>query len=245
MMKKLIFSTITASLISFYTCPFADTGVKHNSPSAQYFLDHIAGNLTLTNNYIFRGLSDTRNEAALQGGLTFSFDSKIYVGLWGTNTNFPSPNGDLATFEADEFIGYSNTIKDLSFDLHFVRYDYPRASSATYNELIGSLSYKFITFLMGYSGNVFGSHGPGTYINLGLNVDIPAKYIYFEHVNLSGGVGSYDLDKEAGNSYQDYNILLAKTVGDKYTFSLQWVDTNHKNPPYDGSRWVIAITAKF
>ncbi len=244
MKKTVLFITMTG-VVSFCSCSFAGEEAKHNSPAAQYFLDHISGNAAFTNNYEFRGFSQTNNEAAVQAGLTFTFDSKIYLALWGSNVNFFSLTGEQATLEADEVIGYTNSINDFSFDLHFVRYDYPRASSATYNELMGSISYKFLTFLMGYSGNVFGSHGPGTYANLGFNFNIPAKYVYFDNVVLSGGVGNYNLDSYAGNSYQDYNLQLAKTIGDKYTFSLQYVDTNHKNPPYDRSQCVGAITAKF
>ncbi len=237
-MKKTILSMTMTSMISFCSCSFAE-------PAKQYFLNHISGNMALTNNYIFRGISLTKEEPAVQGGLTFTFDSKIYLALWGSNVNFISISGEQATIEGDASIGYSHTVKDVTFDLHVVRYNYPGASSATYNELMGLMTYKFITFIMGYSANVFGYHGSGTYANLGLNFDIPARYVYFENVNLSSGIGNYNLNRNVGNSYQDYNILIAKTVGDKYTFSLQWVDTNHKNPPYDGSQWVVAITAKF
>lgn len=245
-MKKTILYITMTGVVSFCSSSFAEEHAeKHQNAATQYFLDHISGNMAYTNNYIFRGISQTKEEPAVQGGLTFTFDSKIYLALWASNVDFLSLTGEQATLETDESIGYSNTIKDVTFDLHLVRYTYPRASSTTYNELMGSISYKFLTFLMGYSANVFNSHGPGTYSNLSANFDIPAKYAYFENVNLSGGIGNYNLDRYAGNSYMDYNVQIAKTIADKYTLSVQWVDTSHKNPPYDGCQWVVAMTAKF
>lgn len=218
---------------------------KHHTPATQYFLDHISGSMLFTNDYIFRGISQTKQEPAVQGGITFTFDSKIYLNLWGSNVDFLSLNGEQATLETDQTVGYSNSFGEFSFDIHFVRYTYPRASNATYNELMGSISYSFLTFLMGYSGNVFGSHGPGTYSNLSASFDVPAKYAHFDDVTLSGGIGNYNLDSNAGNSYMDYYVQLAKTIADKYVLSIQWVDTSHKNPPYDGCQWVVAVTANF
>jgi uncharacterized protein (TIGR02001 family) len=245
-MKKMIrLIMIMPCIVNLCSYAFAEEKAVKHSPATQYFLDHITGNMALTNNYTFRGLSQTKEESAVQGGLTFTFDSKIYLSLWGSNVDFLSPNGDQATLETDEIIGYSNTIKDFTFDLHVERYSYPRASSATYNEITGSMGYKFLTFLMAYSGNVFGSHGPGTYTNLSANFDIPAKYVYFDDVKLSGGIGNYNLDRNAGNSYMDYNVQLAKMIAEKYVLSIQWVDTNHKNPPYDGCQWVVAVIANF
>jgi len=224
----------------------ANVATKNNA-ATQYFLDHIAGNLELTNNYAFRGLSQTKEEPAVQGGLAFTFDSKIYLSVWGSNVNFMSLAGQQVTLETDETIGYANTIKDFNYDLHLVRYAYPRASTASYNEVIGSLGYKFLTFLMGYSSNVFNSHGSGTYSNLNAHFDIPAKYAYFNNVTLSGGVGHYNLNPAAGTSYDDYNIQIAKGIGDKnqYVISFQWVDTNHKNPPYDNNQYIGTLTANF
>lgn len=242
-MKKIVISMTLIGMVTGFSCAHSDE--KKYNPPTQYFLDHIAGNMAFTNNYTFRGISQTSEEAAIQGGLTFTFDSKIYVGLWGSNVNFLSLTGEQATSEVDELIGYANTIKDITFDIHFVRYDYARASTTTYNEVIGSISYGFLAFLVGYSGNVYGSHGPGTYTNLSAHFDLPAKYVHYENVVLTGGIGYYNLDSYAGNDYMDYNVQLSKTIGEKYVISIQWVDTNHKNPPYDGCQWVVGIAANF
>ncbi len=243
-MKKTISILTLLSLSCFSTLSFAEATTKQ--PSAkENFLNHLSGNMALTNNYVFRGISQTREEPAVQGGLAYTFDSKIHLNIWGSNVNFESPTGQTATLETDETIGYGNTIKDFTYDISIVRYQYPRASTASYFEGLGTLSYRFLTFLIGYSSNVFGSHGPGTYTNLGVHFEIPAKYVYFEDITLSGSVGHYNLDKNAGTNYEDYNVQIAKALSDKYTISLAWIDTSHKNPPYDGSQWVFTVAAAF
>lgn len=251
MMNKTLLAVAIAGITGFCSVSMAEQAesakvVAHNT-ATQYFLDHIAGNLELTNNYSFRGISQTKNEPAVQGGLIFTFDNKIYISAWGSNVNFLSLTGEQATLETDETVGYANSFKDINYDLHVVRYAYPRASTASYNEVIGSVGYKFLTFLMGYSSNVYNSHGPGTYSNLSAHFDIPAKYAFFNNVTVSGGIGHYSLTPAAGASYNDYNLQVAKGIGDKnqYVISFQWVDTNHKNPPYDGDQLIGMITANF
>src|SRR3982750_959529 len=111
MKKILLFITMTG-IVSLGSSAFAEEKVEKHSSATQYFLDHISGNMVFTNNYVFRGVSQTKQEPAVQGGLTFTFDSKIYLNLWGSNVDFFSLNGEQATLETDETIGYSNTIKD-------------------------------------------------------------------------------------------------------------------------------------
>lgn len=185
---------------------------------------------------------------AVQGGLTITFDNHIYFNAWGSNVNFQTVQNNTATVEMDTVIGYSNKLSDdFNYDLHLVRYNYPRTSDAAYNEFIASASYKFLTALFGYSSNVFTSHGEGTYFNVGVNFIIPTELIRLNDITFSGGIGHYDLNNRAGNSYWDYNLQLQKSITDTYVIALQWTDTNgaFNYHPYDNSHIVATISATF
>ena len=47
-----------------------------------------SANASVTNNYIWRGLTQTENEAAVQGGIDFAHDSGFYAGTWVSNVNY-------------------------------------------------------------------------------------------------------------------------------------------------------------
>ena len=43
---------------------------------------------TLTSDYVFRGVSQTAEDPALQGSIDYEGESGGYVGLWGSNVDF-------------------------------------------------------------------------------------------------------------------------------------------------------------
>ena len=61
----------------------------------------ISGNVSLASEYVFRGQSQTQENAAVQGGLDLEYCG-FYVGAWGSNVDF---NSD-ATAEIDYYGGY-------------------------------------------------------------------------------------------------------------------------------------------
>ena len=51
-------------------------------------------NLGVTSDYVFRGITQTDFDPALQGGLDYAFgDSGWYVGAWASNVDFADPDG--------------------------------------------------------------------------------------------------------------------------------------------------------
>ena len=62
-----------------------------------------SANAAMTNNYIWRGLTQTENEAAIQGGIDYSHESGFYAGTWVSNVNYgPS---DVYSYEHDMYAG--------------------------------------------------------------------------------------------------------------------------------------------
>jgi len=100
----------------------------------------ISANIAATSNYVWRGMTQTDNEPAIQGG--FDLDYKgIYAGIWGSNINF----GDTkASLEADVYVGYTNEIADFSYDVGYVQYMYPGNMDAyNFGEAYAKLGYDF------------------------------------------------------------------------------------------------------
>ena len=210
------------------------------------WMDNLSGSFALTSNYVFRGVSQSENLAAVQGGLTYTFPIHIYANVWASNVKFAStPNAQI---EIDTIMGYHNTYGDnFTYDINFDRYNYPGARNINYNEANSVFNYRFLQFGLSYSANEYATHTGGTYYNGGINYNVPSKYTFgIENINVQALLGHSSLSRAAGNSYNDYNISISKTLR-AYTAMLQWVSTNGRQhgSPYDGSTVIATISAAF
>jgi len=100
-------------------------------------------NIGLYSQYIFRGLTQTGKEPALQGGVDYSHSSGFYLGTWGSNISWTGADAGAlakdASLEIDIYGGYKNTIGDtgITYDLSLLQYLYPGAK----NNGLGTLGY--------------------------------------------------------------------------------------------------------
>ena len=53
-----------------------------------------SANVTLTSDYVYRGISQTNEDPALQGGFDYSHESGFYLGVWASSLEFQSENAD-------------------------------------------------------------------------------------------------------------------------------------------------------
>jgi hypothetical protein len=79
------------SLIATFKKPLAVTAISMAiaTVSAPTYAE-LSGNVSVTNNYIWRGLTQSINEAAIQGGLDYSSESGFYMGTWASNVSYDS-----------------------------------------------------------------------------------------------------------------------------------------------------------
>ena len=82
----------------------------------------VSANVALTTDYVFRGISQTLNDPAVQGGIDATW-KMFYVGFWASNVDFGL--GDPADIEIDWYGGIRPTWKNITFDLGVIFYTYP------------------------------------------------------------------------------------------------------------------------
>jgi len=190
------------------------------------FAGEFAANAGVTNNYIWRGLTQSQNEPAISGGLDFSADNGLYVGTWASNVSYATD--DVFTYENDIYFGYSGAVKNLKFDLGYLYYNYDKAAQFDFGEIYGELSYAGFT-LAGYllSGTE-AEEGPGQDFGFGQAYYLSLDYSFAVREGLMLGlhVGQHAGDfNEAFNGvpgdYIDYSLSLSKNG-----FSFMLTDTN-------------------
>jgi uncharacterized protein (TIGR02001 family) len=131
----------------------------------------------LTSNYLFRGLSQTRNRPAVQLTVDAEHSSGVYVGAFISNVAFAGTN---ARQEIDYNAGYRFALGDLKLDLGGTYYSYPGYTAPrggfelNFYELALRASYEIapVKFVgqVAWSPNFSGESGSATYLEGGFDM---------------------------------------------------------------------------
>jgi uncharacterized protein (TIGR02001 family) len=102
------------------------------------------GSLSVTSDYRVRGISQTVDEAAVQGGLHARFDRGWLVGAWGSTIDrYRGPSAEL---ELDLYLGFAwNIAPDWDGKVLVTHYAYPNDPATAdydYDEVALSLAYR-------------------------------------------------------------------------------------------------------
>lgn len=190
-----------------------------------------SGNVALTSDYLVRGVSQSNNGPAIQGGLEWDTGVGFHFGAWGSSLNFK--DGGEATTEIDWSGGFAGSLGELlKYDVGAVYYWYPGAPgvlSYDFWEVYGKASHDFGRFIVNggvsYSPDIFGGTGPSTYFSGGLTVPITDK------LSVNGGVGRSFLAQSHPTpaffpDYWDWNAGAKLSVNNWFTVDVRYSDTS-------------------
>ncbi len=201
----------------------------------------LTGNAAITNNYIWRGVTQTQDQAAGQGGLDFGFGPGFYVGTWLSNVDF-SGMGDGT--EVDLYAGWGGEAGSFGYDLGVLTYQYPNTPEFNFTEVYASGSWKIISLGIAYtadaaSGNEGGVYDKGDmYVNGSLDFDTKAGGI-----SLYAGSYMFDNSSQSGNPDFDYIHYGASLSKGDFTFALDKNDIEGGNA--DNVRVTVMWSTEF
>ena len=96
-------------------------------------------NVSITNDYIWRGMTQSSGEPAISGGFDISGETGLYFGTWGSSIEF---GGDTAAMELDYYFGYANELESgVSYDIGYLAFTYPGDDGADFEEVYLGLGY--------------------------------------------------------------------------------------------------------
>ncbi len=244
----------TAATATKQTTSTRATTVETNPENKEKFevfsLQNVTGTFDITSDYRDRGISQTQNLPAVQGGLTYLFPIGLYFNVWGSNVKLFDFRAHEATIELDTIAGWRGSFwnNNISYDINIDRYSYPQSPDGNYNELNTLWTYKILQLGFSYSANAYNTHQTGLYYNGTITLPIPPRYVLqLQDLNFQLEMGHYSLPRAAGNSYNDYSATLNKKLNSVYTLTVQWVNTDGRQhlSPYDSAEILGMITASF
>ena len=178
--------------------------------------DPLSFNVSVTSDYRYRGISQTRLKPALQGGIDYAFDSGFYVGTWASTINWIKDVGGDTDVEVDFYGGYKTEVaKGLTLDVGALQYYYNSNKlnpSANTFELYGALSFGPVTAK--YSHALTNTFANPDSKNSGY-FDVSASFEVVDGWTLAPHVGHQTIKGPVGSvaSYSDYSLTLSKAFG--------------------------------
>lgn len=171
----------------------------------------VTGGVTVTSNYVFRGVTFSDDGPAIQPYVEFEVNG-FYAGIWGSNVDF-GPGG-TDNFEVDYYIGYrGETQGGFSYDLNYTRFTFDDTG-----DCCGEFN-----LVLGYPlGNKVGLSGVFAYDPEAetLASALGASYAINDAISVSG---SYGYDEALSHNYWDLGVNYA--VNDTTSLDLRYYDT--------------------
>ncbi|MDR3214214.1 MAG: TorF family putative porin [Azoarcus sp.] len=216
-----------------------------------------SANVSIVSDYAYRGISQTDEKPALQGGFDFKHSSGLYIGVWGSSiswlrdaeTNVSSSN----SVELDLYAGYAKSFDDFGLDIGVLRYGYPGTFNRKWRDDTGlkdpntvegyvGASWKFVSFKYSYSfTNLFGtpdSEG-SDYFDLTLSHEIVTNLTLSAHIGKQRVFGPSE-------SYNDWKVGATYNLGG-FDIGLHYVDTDihHAKDVNADDRIILSIGKSF
>jgi uncharacterized protein (TIGR02001 family) len=213
-------------------------------------------NLTLVNDYRYRGISQSNFQPAIQGGFDYAHSSGFYIGNWNSSISWISDaastldNNASAPIEMDFYAGFKHEwSKGFAADVGVLQYYYPTsnlsafstnpnttelyiAQNFTFNAFTGYVKFSYaVTPLFG-TINSAGSN----YTDLTVNYDTGVWGLSLNgHVGyqaVAGRIADGSVSNASLFSYTDWKLGVTKDFGSGFAGAVAYVGTNAKNGAY-------------
>lgn len=219
----------------------------------------LGGTATFTTDYIFRGISNTNQNPAVQASIDASYGI-FYAGIWGSNVDFggSGTGQELATVEIDYYAGITPSWQGIDFDFAVLYYTYPGAfdpgGDFDYVEFKTGAAYTFgESFTIGvanfWTPDNFGESGDANATEGAFEYVFANQLFNFFTPSVSGLIGYQWFD--AGGSYTYWNAGLTLGFMDNFSADIRYWDTDLSAAGCGGainncdSRVVGSVSASF
>ena len=242
--------TLLAGAVAAAILPLSATAA--DAPASPHTF---TGNVGLYSQYIFRGLTQTDGDPAIQGGFDYSHSSGFYAGTWASNVSWLRDNGSYRTGGSGEFDFYGGMKgnfgkSDFSWDIGTLYYAYPGNENniapanplnpkADAWEIYGAVGWKWLSVKYSHvvSNKAFGVlDASGTYyLDFSLTVPVNDKLNVIGHYGIQKFKGQDArnigiVNNNSAYSYDDWKIGLTYALPKDFTIGAFYTDTSGADP---------------
>jgi uncharacterized protein (TIGR02001 family) len=193
----------------------------------------VTSTAAVSNDYLFRGISQTRNNWALQGTVDIAHESGVYVGAFITNAKFLGVPYNDTRQEVDALGGYRFSLGPVNLDIGYVGYFYPGQEKPegtqlnSYMEVMAKATYTIdivkLSAALAYSPNFFGRSGTGWYVEGGVDVTLPFEITAFGRL---GHQWIQNNPRFGTPDYLWYGVGIQREILLGFTAAVGWYGTN-------------------
>ena len=228
---------------------FATATYAQTAPAPAPEVSPITANVTVVNDYRYRGISQSNFKPAIQGGFDYAHESGFYIGNWNSSISWISDAASAggtknvsAPIEMDFYAGIKKELIGEGFasDLGVLQYYYPTTglpSSATNpntTEIYGAQNFTFgpVTGFAKFSyavSNTFGfANSNGSYYpDLTANYDTGIWGLAVNaHVGYQYIAGQAVVKGVPTANYTDWKLGLTKDFGGGLSLAAAYIGTN-------------------
>jgi uncharacterized protein (TIGR02001 family) len=211
----------------------------------------ITANVTVVNDYRYRGISQSNYKPAIQGGFDYAHESGLYIGNWNSSISWISDAASAggtrnvsAPIEMDFYAGIKKELIGEGFasDLGVLQYYYPTtglpssatnpntteiyaAQNFTFGPVTGFAKFSYaVTTLFGFA-NSSGSYYPDLTMNYDTGVWGLALNAHVGYQYVAGNAAPRTTNSSM-YSYTDYKIGVTKDFGGGLSLAAAYVTTN-------------------
>lgn len=207
-------SLIALALVSAFAAPaFAE-----DAPAPEH---SFTANVGVVTDYVFRGISQSQHQPAVQAGVDYAHSSGLYAGVWGSTIEW-ADRKDWSyqkdnKLELDLYGGYKGALGDFTYDVGAIRYYYPGSFQSTY----------------GGAANVT-ANTTEVYVAGGWKI-VSLKYSEAVSQNFIGWGGTANNEKTKGSAYTDLTVTYP--VNETLNLIAHYGHQSVKNTPAGVSDW--------
>jgi uncharacterized protein (TIGR02001 family) len=172
-------------------------------------------NIAATNNYVWRGVTQTEDGAAVQGGVDYK-KGIFYAGAWGSNVSFAG-DSDTST-EVDLYMGIAPSAGDWNFDFGYIHYMYPNECDAcdyNFGELKAAVSHSMGKGTIGAAMYLPAEDLEDPYY------EVNASYPLTDKLSVSGAIGNYEF-----YNYATWNLGATYLLTDNLSLDVRYSEAS-------------------
>jgi uncharacterized protein (TIGR02001 family) len=252
-MKTLHKTAISAAAVALLSGVATTAAFAADEPAPE--VSPITANVTVVNDYRYRGISQTNFKPAIQGGFDYAHESGLYIGNWNSSISWISdgaaalPNNKVsAPVEMDFYAGIKKELIGEGFasDLGVLQYYYPTsginvsgtqanpntteiyaAQNFTFGPATGFVKFSYsVSPIFGFA-NSSGSYYPDLTVNYDTGVWGLSLNAHVGYQYVAGNVqGTPNTTNSSLYSYTDWKLGVTKDLGGGLSLAAAYIDTN-------------------